>query len=131
VVSEVIKPDPDLAALAWLDSVDESQVYLPSLVLGELREGVERLDAGRRKEALTLWLDQLGQRFHDRIVSFDGAAAHAWGRLRAQASRSGALLPVIDSQLAAIALIHDAILATRNTKDFESCGIRLFNPFEN
>ncbi len=129
VVSEAIRPNPEPAVLAWLETLDEKQVYLPSLVLGELRKGVELLGPGKKKEALSLWLEQLDQRFDRRIVNFDSVAAHRWGVLTSQAETSGTPLPVVDGQLAALASVTGAVFATRNTADFEATGIALFNPW--
>lgn len=130
VISETLKPSPDPRVLAWLESLDEDDVFLPSLVVGELRKGIDLLDAGNRRSALLLWLQQLHERFRARTLPFDAAASMKWGELQAVQFRSGAPLPVTDGMLAAITLTRGAVLATRNTADFERTGVPLFNPWE-
>jgi predicted nucleic acid-binding protein len=129
VVSEAIRPDPDPRVMAWLDSLVEDEVSLSTLVLGELRKGVELLPDGNRRAALALWIDQLTARFRRRLLAFDLLAADRWGTLVAQASRAGKPLAAIDGQLAAQALVHGAVLATRNTADFEATGCLVLNPW--
>jgi len=91
--------------------------------------GVELLPKGRKKDALRVWLEQLRQRFAGRILSFDAATALRWGGLTARSQLQGRNLPVIDSMLAATALQHSAVLATRTTADFEAAGVETVNPW--
>ena len=130
VVSEALKPLPEPKVLAWLESLNEEEVFLPSLVLGELRKGIDLLDRGNRRSALLLWLVQLGDRFVHRTLDFDTRAALKWGELQAAQIRSGAPLPVIDGMLAALALVNGAVLATHNTPDFTRTGVPVFDPWE-
>lgn len=129
VVSEAIKPQPDPRVMAWLDTLVEDEVYLPALVLGELRKGVELLPSGNRQAALALWLDHLAQRFQGRILPIDASVADRWGKLMAQTSRDGKPLAAVDGQIAAHALVQGAVLATRNTSDFMASGCLVFNPW--
>lgn len=129
VVSEAIRPHPSVNVLNWLDSLPEHQVYIPALVLGELEKGVYLLPEGKKRSALRLWLEQLRERFRGRILSFDEGTAVSWGKVTAQVERSGRRLPVIDGMLAATALRHSALLATRNTADFQDTGVELINPW--
>lgn len=129
VVSEAIKPQPDARVMEWLDSLVEAEVYLPALVVGELRKGVELLPAGNRRAALALWLDQLLERFQGRILAFDAAVAERWGVLMAQTSREGTTLAALDAQIAAHALSTGAVLATRNIDDFSASGCLVLNPW--
>ncbi len=99
--------------MGWLASLNEDDVYLPSLVLGELRKGIDLQGSGQRRTALLLWLGQFQERFAARTVAFDTEAALKWGEL-----------------LAALALVHGAVLATRNTADFERTGVPIFDPWE-
>lgn len=129
VISETLKPEPDGRVLAWVESLDESEVFVPSLVLGELRQGVESLPAGNRRANLSVWLDQLEARFGERILGLHAAVAHRWGVLQGTMSRAGTPLPVVDSLLAALALQHNAVLATRNANDFAAAGVTVLNPW--
>lgn len=130
VVSEAIRVSPSPAVLAWLERLPEQQVYLPSVVLGELHKGVERLDEGTKRNALRLWFEQLCERFRERTLSFDEQTAVRWGSLTAELERSGRPLPVIDSMLAATALRYSALLATRNTSDYVGTGVEIVDPWE-
>ena len=129
VVSESLKPEPDPRVMAWIDSLEESEVFLPSLVLGELRKGVELLPNGNRRAALSLWLGQLEQRFAARILNLDSVVAARWGSLTERLQRAGTPMPVVDGLIAAHALVPGAVLATRNTADFAASGVVTLNPW--
>lgn len=130
VVSEWTKPRPDPAVVQWLDDVDEDHVHLSALTLGELREGVDRLAPGRRRNELDRWLDaDLPDRFAGRVLAVDGAVARRWGVLRATAGRSGRTLPIVDSLLAATAVEHGLAMVTRNIRDFADLGVKLVDPW--
>lgn len=130
VISEGAKPRPDDGVMDWLASVDEEQLYLSVVSLAELRHGIERLDAGRRRSALDLWLtEQLPARFESRLLLIDPETADAWGRIVAAAGASGRPIGAMDAFLAATAEQHQLTLVTRNLSDFEATGIRLFNPW--
>jgi len=130
VISESAKPRPDPGVMEWLASVDEEQLFLSIITIAELRHGVERLDAGRRKSALDVWLtDQLPHRFGNRLLHADAGTADHWGRIVARAEACGRPIGALDAFLAAIATQHQLTLVTRNITDFEVTGIRLFNPW--
>ena len=97
------------------------------LTLGEIRQGVEALPAGVRRERLRTWLEtEIPAWFGRRLLPIDGGVADRWGRLNASSVRT---LPAIDSLLAATALHHDLRIVTRNTGDFEGTGAELVNPW--
>jgi toxin FitB len=112
---------------AWAESVSDSELYLSVLTLGEIRNGIDRLRPRDRSQAQVFadWLDQLRDRFANRILSVDHRAADRWGSLNAVKSRN-----TVDSLLAATAYVHGLTIATRNTRDFEGCGVRLLNPWQ-
>jgi predicted nucleic acid-binding protein len=100
-------------------------------VLAELHFGVARLAAGRRKEFLATALDRIeGDLYHGRILTFDQPAASTYGRLTAERQRKGRRIGQMDAMIAAIAVTHRAVLATRDTADFAGLGLDLINPFE-
>jgi predicted nucleic acid-binding protein len=126
VVSE-IRRDRDPNVRAWAESVDDVDLYLSVLTVGEVRMGIDRLrnrDAAQA-DVFARWLSELRIRFADRILAIDVRVAEEWGRLNAVAPRS-----TVDSLLAATALIHGLTVVTRNTKDFEGCAVPLLNPWE-
>ena len=130
IISEGAKPRPDAGVMDWLASIDEEQLHLSIVSLAELRHGIERLDTGRRKTALDLWLtEQLPARFDDRLLPVDAETADAWGRIVAAAQAVGRPIGAMDAFIAATAKQHQLTLVTRNIADFEATGIRLFNPW--
>lgn len=130
VISEWVKPRPDQGVMGWIDSIDEEQLFLSVISLAELRHGVERLDSGRRKTALNLWLaDALPARFGRRLLAVDVATADHWGRIVARAQTAGRPIGAMDAFLAAAAERHAMTLVTRNTADFAATGIALLNPW--
>ncbi|MEM4986887.1 type II toxin-antitoxin system VapC family toxin [Collimonas sp. H4R21] len=108
-------------------SVDPDAIYLPVQSIGEIRRGVEivkrRGDSAQAK-MLEIWLQTLATVYADRILSFDGDCAQVWGALMSAGNQHP-----IDKQIAAIALIHDMTVVTRNTSDFVGTGVSLVNPF--
>jgi len=129
VVSEALKPQPSDAVMKWIDTIPERQVFVPSMVIGELHKGVEQLSAGRKRDALRVWIAQLRERFAGRVLLFDDETAVIWGSLSARLAFQGRTLPVIDGIIAATALRHSALLATRNMRDYENTGVELMNPW--
>lgn len=131
LISELVKPDPSIAVLDWLQAQDECDLYLSVLTLGELAKGIEKLPDSRRRRDLREWLDrELKPRFHGRWLPIDLRVAALWGSLLAQAERSGRPLPAIDALLAATAINSDLTLVTRNVADFASTGVALHNPWK-
>jgi predicted nucleic acid-binding protein len=129
-VSEWVKPLPDAGLAAWLATADEDRVYLSVITLAELRHGIERLAAGRRRARLEVWLNQeLAERFAGRVLAVDAAIAQAWGSLVARAEVAGLRMSVMDGFITATAQIHALTLVTRNAKDFTTAGVRVLNPW--
>lgn len=126
VVSEIRKKAPNPGVAAWFDSVPASELFLSVLVVGEVRQGIERL--ARRDSAqagvFEQWLAQLVAVYGDRIVPVTADVAEIWGRLNVPDP-----VPVVDGLLAATALAHGWTLVTRNVSDVASTGVRLLDPF--
>jgi len=100
------------------------------ITFAEVRRGIEKMSAGRCREALLLWLQvELPTRFEGRILGVDRVVAEAWGTLMAASAKLGANLNSMDAFLAATAAVHSLTLVTRNTKHFERLGIPLLNPW--
>ena len=131
LVSELIKPRPKLEVRKWVDSVEESLLYLSVLTLGEIRKGIAVLPDIARKQVLELWLqNDLQLRFSGRILSVDEGIADRWGWIAGKSSASGRPLAVIDGLLAATALHHNMTLVTRNAKDVFGTGVIVFSPWD-
>jgi len=128
VISEVGKGRRcDRQVSEWYRGVSDDELFLSVLVVGEIRQGIERLRTRnpRCAQALEKWLEKLLESFGDRVLPVDAKVAQNWGRLNARSS-----FPVIDSLLAATAEAHGLTLVTRNLKDIERSGVRCINPFE-
>jgi predicted nucleic acid-binding protein len=129
VASEMVKPKPHPGVLNWIDSADESLLYLSVVTFGEIRKGIaSRPDAARRAQ-LEAWLGSLSNRFSTRILPIDLAVADRWGHLAGKGKMRGVTLPVVDGLLAATALHYDLILVTRNVKDVQDTGVDTLNPW--
>jgi predicted nucleic acid-binding protein len=130
VVSELIKDSPDSRVVDWLEAVSEDQLFLSVLTLGELRRGIDLLAQGRKKNDLLLWFDGVQASFQGQLFSIDDQIAQKWGEIMASHKKLGTHLHVVDGLIAATALMHNAVLVTRNTKDFDSLGLELINPWD-
>ena len=110
----------------WYMGVNDAELYVSVLVLGEVRCGIERIRQrdGQSASAIERWLDRLTTRHASQILAVDETIADVWGTLDARHT-----LPAIDGLLAATALAHDLTLATRNSKDVLRTGVRVVNPF--
>jgi predicted nucleic acid-binding protein len=130
VVSEWVKPSPDPGVVAWLAAVDEDRVFVSVVTIAELRHGIDRMPAGRRRSRLDLWLRQdLSLRFEGRMLPIDAAVADAWGKFVAQSETLGRPLGVMDGFIAATAETHGLALVTRNAPDFEPWVKAIVNPW--
>jgi len=126
VVSELRRPRPHGAVLAWLQAVDDAHLHLATVTLGEIQAGIELTrdqDPGKARD-LETWLDQVSQSFN--IMPMDGPAFRCWARLMHR--RSETLYE--DAMIAAIAMVHQLTVVTRNTRDFQAFEVELLNPFE-
>lgn len=130
VVSEFVRPAPNTRVMSWFDAARTTPLYTTSITVGELYKGVAILDDGRRKTVLKATVEALvDEDFAQRVLPFDEEAAKAYADIWATRRRAGRPITEADCQIAAITRIWDARLATRNTKDFEDCGIKLLNPW--
>ena len=129
VLSELAKPKPDAVVVEWIRH-HEPQIYVSTITIGELRKGIEGLADGKRKVGLQKWLSGLCERMEGRVLSFNTGTAHVWGQLVARWEKSGAVVPALDSQLAATAHRHGLTVVTRNVADFQKAGVKLLNPFQ-
>ncbi len=128
IISEVRKGAKcDANVAAWYNSIDDAEIFLSVLVLGEIRKGVERARPSdpAQARALEKWLTAVAESFVERVLTVDQAVADEWGRM-------GAKRPVstVDALLAATAKVHGMTLATRNVSDVADLGADFVNPFE-
>ena len=130
VVSETLRLVPNDAVRAWFDAQVEETLFLCAPGLAELRFGVDRLAAGAKQQWLRNEVDRLEhQEFSGRVLSFDAATASIYGRIVAARERSGRPIGVVDGMIAAIAIQHNAVVATRDTRDFALPDLTVVDPF--
>lgn len=130
IVSEPGRPSPDELAMAWLNGQDETSLYLATPTIAELAMGANRTLLRSNSAKYSSRLNQLVAEYSGRLLEFDLNAAFAYGRIVALRESKGRPILVIDAMIAAICLVHDATLATRNSRDFDGLDLRLVNPFE-
>lgn len=130
VISEPMRPQPDTRVMDWLDAQDTQGVWLTAIVVAELRAGIAKLPFGQRRTLLDEQIGEVLKEFEGRILPFDEDAAHVYGELVGPLLANKSHLEVLDLQIAAIALVAGASLATRNIKHFVGSGVLLINPWE-
>jgi toxin FitB len=130
VLSEPMKERPNSGVLAWLSQVNEDQVFVSVVTITELRNGVERLTTGKRRERLDAWLRKdLISRFKGRILPVDLRIADTCGGLMARSESIGRPIEARDAFIAATAQAHGLTLVTRNTSDFEPTIKAIISPW--
>jgi len=131
VLSEAMRPTPSAHVLRWLTSQPASRLFTTAVTHAEILYGVELLPKGKRRIALAAAVAAMfEQDFAGRILPFDGDAAVAFSRIAASRRSLGRPMSQADAQIAAIVRSRGAVLATRNTGDFDDCGIVLVNPWK-
>jgi predicted nucleic acid-binding protein len=128
IISEIRKADrADPRVSEWYASVADDELFLSVLVLGEIRQGIERAKSRdpRKAAALERWLNQVQEAFGPRILAVTLSIAEEWGKMNSVRS-----LPTVDSLLAATAKVHGLTLVTRNVADIAGSGAECMNPFE-
>ena len=125
VVSELRKPRPHGAVLAWLRGLDEAQVHLSAVTIGQIQAGIEltrEQDAAKAAE-IEAWLEMIAASFQ--VLPMDARTFRAWARLMHR--RSNTLYE--DAMIASTAQVHGLTVATRNVADFDALGVPVLNPF--
>ncbi len=131
VISALMRRRPDPPVRDWLDRQPGESVWTTSITVLEVRTGLESLDPGDRRMALEQAFDALLRSdLEERILAFDVPAANAAGAIAGARRRAGRTIEVRDIQIAGIAMVRHAILATRNTRHFEGLGLPLVDPWD-
>ncbi len=126
VVSEARRPRPDPRVNAFLVHAAKADAYLSVLTLGELRKGAEakrRADPASA-ESIDAWIGRLEIQYADQTLPVDKPVADLWGRLMADRPR-----PIVDTLIAATAIVHGLTLVTRNSRDVADTGVNAINPW--
>ena len=126
VVSELRRPKPHGAVLAWITSVDETDLHLSAVTLGEIQAGIEttRDQDGAKAAEIERWLDLMAGAYN--VLPMDGPAFRMWAQL--MHTRSDTLYE--DAMIAATARIHNLTVVTRNVADFAGFDVAVLNPFK-
>jgi len=126
VVSELRRTRPHGAVLAWLQGVDDRDLHLSAVTIGEIQAGVEITREQDPEKAVELerWLDQVSQTYN--ILDMDARTFRVWARMMHRQSDE----LIEDAMIGATAVVHDLTVVTRNIRDFHRLGIRTFNPFD-
>ena len=126
VVSELRKPKPHGAVLAWLEALEDTQLHLSAVTLAEIQVGIElthELDEAKALE-IEAWLEMVAASYN--VLPMDAPAFRAWAQLMHRKSDT----VYEDAMIAATAKMHGLTVVTRNVVDFQSFGVPLLNPFK-
>lgn len=129
VLSNVIKPLPSSSLMAWMGEQVDTDLFIASLTLAEIRRGVLELPAGRRRDQLEAWFsgpEGPPALFAGRILPFDEAAGLVWARMMAEGRARGRPRSALDTIIAAVAVAGGCVVVTDNERDFE--GVDVLNP---
>jgi hypothetical protein len=129
IISNVVRPEPSPALMAWLEAQADDDLYLASLTIAEIKRGILEKPKGRKRDALDAWFNgPEGPQalFAGRILPFDERAALYWAELMAQGKTRGRPRSALDMIIAAIAQTNGCIVVTANERDF--ADIEVLNP---
>lgn len=128
VVCETTARLPNARVLTWSEA-HADECCLSCVSLGEIWKGIHLMPEGKRRQAISHWATGVESDFSDRVLALDSGTLKAWGKLYAKHEAKGFNLGILDSLLAATALVHDLMIATRNTADFPS-EVKTLNPWK-
>jgi predicted nucleic acid-binding protein len=125
VVSELRRPRPHGAVVAWLEGVADADLYLSAVTIGEIQAGIEttREQNAAKAAEIEAWLEQVAQTYN--ILDMNADVFRAWAKLMHR--KSGEIIE--DAMIAATAAVHGLTVVTRNIRDFEGLNVPLLNPF--
>ncbi len=130
IVSELISKKPNTKVLEFISSINENDVLLSVVTIGEIKSGIEKLEDSKRKEVLNTWLNEdLLNRFNNRLLTIDLDIMLVWGEIIQKNKKIGNPLPILDSLIGATCISNNLTLITRNESDFRTLDIRVINPF--
>jgi len=130
IVSDSFSRRPSGIVLDWLNGQELQRLFLSTVVLAELYFGAYLVQDAVRQQGLLQTIGRLRDEFAGRILGFSEAMAERYGQVTAQRRLAGRPIETKDAMIAAICLVNDATLATRNVRDFDGLDLKLVNPFE-
>ena len=131
VISGLRKPRENRSLVEWISDVDESDLYLSVITIGEIEKGISLLPESRKKAEVREWLLRgVTHRFGDRILPVDVPVAARWGELVGARQQKGKPLPLLDAFIASTAAVFNCTVVTRNVEDFAGCGVNVLDPWK-
>ena len=131
VLSEIMKPKPATKVIDWMAAQAAGDLYTTSITQAEILHGLMLLAPGRRRTALEAAATSMFEEdFAGRILGFGSDAALTYARIASDRRRAGRPISHFDAQIAAIARFTRAAIATRNTVDFDGCGVTVVDPWK-
>ncbi len=129
IISNVTKPNPSTALLAWMAEQTDNDLFISALTVGEIRRGLLEKSAGKKRALLEAWfVGREGPQalFAGRVLAFDEKAGLIWAQLMADGTAKGRPRSALDMIIAAIAEVNGCVVVTDNEKDFT--GLKFVNP---
>jgi hypothetical protein len=131
VISEYLRERPDAVVSAWLDSHPEEDLWTTSVVIAELLSGIELMPTGRKQKSLRDAVEKMiSEDFRGQILTFNLPAARQYAEILAARRKIGRPIRELDAQIAAIARVHGATLATRDVNDFAGSDLAVMSPWD-
>ncbi len=131
IISNVTKPAPSDALLAWMADQSDQDLYISSLTVAEIQRGVLEKPAGKRRQQLEAWFagpEGPQALFAGRVLPFDEKAGLVWAKLMADGKARGRPRSALDTIIAAVAEANECVVVTDNERDFE--GVEIINPLK-
>lgn len=131
VLSQLMRPKPALQVSEWVAKQPSTELFPTSIIEAEILFGIELLKQGKRRQGLLRAAeDMFNEDLGGRILGFESEAARSFAQIAAHRHSLGKPISHADAQVAAIARLRGAQLATRNVADFSDCGVNLVNPWD-
>ncbi len=130
VLSELMKPKPSVRVTEWIAKQPATELFTTAITEAEILYGVELLARGKRRQALLQAAEAMfAEDMAGRVFAFESEAAQAYSKIAAHRRALGKPISHADAQIAAIAQVRGARLATRNVADFADCGLEVLDPW--
>lgn len=130
IISELVSKEPNKKVVAYINNLNQGDVYLSVITIGEIQVGIQNIQSDSRKAVLLKWLySDLFKKFENKIISIDINIMLIWGNINHQLKKVGKPLPIMDSLIAATCIQNKYTLITRNEKDFKNLEMDIINPF--
>ena len=131
IISELMRVNPEPNVLKWIEGKKTTNLAITAIGVAEIQRGILRLPKGKKRKTLhENFIAFIENAFVGRVLPFDERAAYLYGEIASDREKSGFNTDAVDLMIAAIAKNHNAMVATRNVKDFKDCGVKIINPWE-